>query len=774
MKRKPHRKTKQSYNKKFSFNDIMQVMNKKTDGGLERRIRPLDKTVVNRIAAGEVIIAPSNALKEMLENSIDAKSTAIEISVKDGGLKLLQIIDNGSGINKDDLPLLCERFATSKLSKFEDLQSISTYGFRGEALASISHISHLSVITKTKSDECAWKCFYLDGKLVPPPTGGSSEPRAVAGRDGTSIVVEDLFYNVPSRLRSLRSQSEEYSRIVEVTSNYAIHTVNVGFSCKKQGTNKMDLVIRGSMSQKDRIRTVYGSDVANELMPIDVEADLDIGLNKCYGYVTSSNYTNKKSVKPVFFINSRLVVCEPLKRAINQVYATYLPKGHKPFMYLSLEIDPRNVDVNVHPTKREVRFLNEEEIISRVTTAIEVKLSSLDTSRTFLTQQVITTSQQARKKQPHRIEPESPEKEAKKPKLRSVSSIKEFKRPYEKEMVRTDFNQSTLSSFVSSTYDSDKNYAGNSSYTLEFTSNNLESEEDTASNRGATTSNQTDVQISNEGNDEENNADITLRKGDDVTDVTPTIVNLDSIKSLRREVKEEVNSELTELFGRHTYVGIADYSKRLLCLQYDVRLYLLDFASVCNEFFYQVGLSDFSNFGKIRFTNPVDIRELLKREIYDNTELMKKYYQDAPALDDLIKSVFVEMSEMLNEYFSIEIDKTNEKSPKLNTIPMLVQGYIPSFNKLSLFLFKIGAKVNWEDEQYCLGGILRQLALFYIPEPLDNEDQNEKEGREKISYTLENIIFPLVKKRFIATENLVRDVVEIANLPGLYKVFERC
>ncbi|KAF6009549.1 hypothetical protein HII12_003093 [Brettanomyces bruxellensis] len=716
---------------------------------VERRIRPLDKTVVNRIAAGEVIIAPSNALKEMLENSIDAKSTAIEISIKDGGLKLLQITDDGSGINKDDLPLLCERFATSKLTKFEDLQSISTYGFRGEALASISHISHLSVVTKTSSDECAWKCYYLDGKLVPPPTGGSSEPRAVAGRDGTSIIVEDLFYNVPSRLRTLRSQSEEYARIVDVTSSYAIHTLNVGFSCKKQGTNKMDLVIRSGMSQKDRIRSIYGSGVANELMLVDVNTDLDIGLNKCHGYVTSCNYTNKKT--------------------INQVYVTYLPKGHKPFMYLSLEIDPKNVDVNVHPTKREVRFLNEEEIIGRITSVIEEKLSSLDKSRTFLTQQVISTSQQVKEKQTHKLELQQPEIEVKKPKLRSVSSIKAFKRPYEKDMVRTDFNQSTLSSFVSSTYDSDKSNVGESSFTVEPTGNSEEGNKKRNAN-----SDNADAELRNGENIKTNKANIVPQEGEEIAHITPTIVNLDSIKALRKEVKEEANAELTELFSKHTYVGVADYSKRLMCLQYDVRLYLMDYASVCNEFFYQVGLSDFSNFGRIRFTNPVDIRELLKTEIYDNAELMEKYYQDAPKLDDLINTVFIEMSEMLNEYFSIEIDKTNKEYPKLKTLPMLMQNYIPSFNKLSLFLFKIGTKVNWENEQDCLGGVLRQLALFYIPEPLDNDDPNEKEDREKTSYTLEDIIFPSIKKRFIATENLVRDVVEIANLPGLYKVFERC
>ncbi|VEU22867.1 DEKNAAC103958 [Brettanomyces naardenensis] len=693
------------------------------------RIRPLDKTVVNRIAAGEIIIAPSNALKEMLENSIDANSTNIEIGVKDGGLKFLQITDNGSGIDKDDLPLLCERFTTSKLTKFEDLQSISTYGFRGEALASISHISHLSVITKTAKDECAWKCYYLDGKLVPPPTGGNSEPRPIAGKDGTSIIVEDLFYNVPSRLRSLRSHSEEYARILDVVSKYAIHTGHIGFTCKKLGGSSTDLVIRKDMSRRDRIRTVFGSSVANELVEVNVDADLDIGLNRCYGYVTNSNYENKKSIRPVIFINNRLVACDPLRRAINQLYTTYLPKGHKPFIYLALEIDPKDVDVNVHPTKREVRFLNEEEIIERISSGIEAKLSSLDSSRKFLTQQVITVSQRVEERQEKRLEEEQVADEERQPrKKRAIGSIQQFKRPYEKEMVRTDFSQSTLASFVS---------------------------KDSGSIGGAE-----------------------IEDGDDTSDVAdqktlPTIINLASVKELRKEVQSEASREFTALFAKHSIIGVADFSRRLLCLQYDVRLYLVDYASVCNEFFYQVGLSDFGNFGKIRFTNPVDIKALLQKEIYDNKELMEQY-ADPLALDELVQSVYVEMAEMLNEYFSIEIDNSIEGEPKLVTIPMLVKNYMPSFNKLSLFLFKVGNNVNWEDEKECLGGILRQLALLYVPEPLDDDAEEDRESREKTGKFLEDVIFPLIKKRFIGTKNLVRDVVEIANLPGLYKVFERC
>lgn len=170
-----------------------------------RRIKALAQDVVNKIAAGEIIVAPVHALKELIENAVDAGSTALEVVVKDGGLKLLQITDNGHGIDvgcnplnsslilmsfqKEDMPILCERFTTSKLKAFEDLTSIGTYGFRGEALASISHIAHLSVTTRTKESSCAWRAQYADGKLVSSKPGQSAEPKPIAGRPGTQISV---------------------------------------------------------------------------------------------------------------------------------------------------------------------------------------------------------------------------------------------------------------------------------------------------------------------------------------------------------------------------------------------------------------------------------------------------------------------------------------------------------------------------------------------------------------------------------------------------------
>ncbi|KAF4524963.1 hypothetical protein B566_EDAN014480 [Ephemera danica] len=345
-------------------------------------IRKLDDVVINRIAAGEVIQRPANALKEMIENSLDAKATSIQIIVNGGGMKYLQIQDNGTGIRLADLEILCERFTTSKLSKFEDLSTIATYGFRGEALASISHVGHLSVTTKTVDANCAYRATYIDGKMQ-----GTSKP--CAGNQGTKIVVEDLFYNIPTRRLAMKSANEEFTRIADMISRYSIENHRVSFNLKKHGEVSSDISTPMGSTAKANIQILFGSAIAKELLEVSYE-DPEYKF-KLSGQITNPNYSAKR-LEFILFINGRLVECTALKKMIDNVYTNYLPNHTSPFVFLSLDIPPRMVDVNVHPTKETVQFLHEQAILERVRKVVDDLLMSCQSSRTFTAQAIMPTN----------------------------------------------------------------------------------------------------------------------------------------------------------------------------------------------------------------------------------------------------------------------------------------------------------------------------------------------------------------------------------------------
>ncbi|KAM3760065.1 hypothetical protein ACB098_01G166300 [Castanea mollissima] len=311
------------------------------------KIHRLDESVVNRIAAGEVIQRPVSAVKELVENSLDAHSSSINVVVKDGGLKLIQVSDDGHGIRYDDLAILCERHTTSKLSTFEDLQSIKSMGFRGEALASMTYVAHVTVSTITKGQHHGYRVSYRDGVM-------EHEPKPCAAVKGTQIMVENLFYNMTARRKTLQNSANDFSNIEDLLKRFSIHHINVNFSLRKHGASGADLHTVGTSSRLDAIRSVYGVSVARTLIKIETsDNNPSSSVFKMNGFISDSNYVAKK-ITMVLFINDRLVDCTALKRAIEIVYAATLPKASKPFIYMSIVLPPEHVDVNVHPTKREI------------------------------------------------------------------------------------------------------------------------------------------------------------------------------------------------------------------------------------------------------------------------------------------------------------------------------------------------------------------------------------------------------------------------------------
>ena len=349
-------------------------------------IQRLPQSVINKIAAGEVVQRPAAALKEMLENSIDAESTSIQIVCDEGGLGVLQITDDGSGVNKADLPLLCERFATSKLRCFEDLRAIRTFGFRGEALASISHVAKVVVTTMRRDDPSGhgWSARYVDGVL-------QQDPQPIATTPGTTIRVEDMYYNSSGRRKALGKASEEYSRIVDVVAKYALCYPCVGFSVKRLEQSKVDAVFPKASTTLANIKSWFGNAVGSHLHPITLApADLntaaalsssssvappDFGVEGFAGagYVSDVGLVAKKT-QLILFVNGRLVDSASVRRCVEQSYASFAVNGNKPFVMLSVTVDPQRIDVNVHPTKHEVWLLDEDGITRALSAAITGKL----------------------------------------------------------------------------------------------------------------------------------------------------------------------------------------------------------------------------------------------------------------------------------------------------------------------------------------------------------------------------------------------------------------
>ncbi|KAJ6790387.1 hypothetical protein PWT90_07768 [Aphanocladium album] len=695
-----------------------------------RRIRALDIDVVNKIAAGEIIVAPVHALKELLENAIDAGSTAVEVLVKDGGLKLLQITDNGSGIQKDDLAILCERHTTSKIAAFEDLIAISTYGFRGEALASISHIAHLTVTTKTKDSALAWRAQYLDGKLVPSKPGQPAEPKGVAGRPGTQIAVEDLFFSIPTRRRAFRSYADEFNKIIDMVGRYAIHSTGVGFTCKKAGESSTSLSIPAAASAIDRVRQIYGAGVANELVEVSA-ADERWGF-RANALVTNANYHIKKTTM-VLFINHRAVESSNIKKAVEQVFSAFLPKGGHPFVYLSLDIDPARVDVNVHPTKKEVHFLNEDEIIQDICNEITEALTAVDTSRTFKTQTLIPGAQ-----------PVHSAKDGESPVDTVLAGAKRVRRN-SNDLVRTDTSERKITSMFTRT----------------------ESGEASGSAGRADEPMAVPEPVEYETVDREHIS-----------------YSLSSIKELRAEVRNNIHNELTEIFTAHTFVGIVDEQRRLAAIQGGVKLFLVDYGHTCFEYFYQLGLTDFGNMGAIRFSPPLDLKELLTLAAEEEKRLLNAGDGefDTVTIVARIMDQLIEKRQMLQEYFSFEISPAAE----LVSIPLLVKGYTPPMGKLPRFLLRLGPHVDWESERACFETFLRELATFYVPEqlppaPVPGSQEAEelhpelRKRRQHVRWAVEHVFFPAFKARLVATRSLMDGgILEVASLKGLYRVFERC
>ncbi|MDI6788594.1 MAG: DNA mismatch repair endonuclease MutL, partial [Planctomycetota bacterium] len=359
------------------------------------RINVLPGWLVNKIAAGEIIERPASCVKELIENALDAGADEIQITVREGGKKLIKVVDNGCGITPEDLPLLFKSHSTSKITTEQDLYNINTFGFRGEAMASIASVAQVRLVSKHPEHSEGWEIRSGHGQER------TDKPQPVAGVNGTMVEIANLFYQTPARRKFLKSDSVELSHISDVISRYAIAYPEVGWSLislsrtslhpsadKTAGTvpvkaGQILINLPKSICQSpdettaradiiQRLVYFYGDDVSKELVYNETKTErLSIR-----AYFSTPTYTRPTSKYQFFYLNRRFIRDRIISRAIYQAYYNLIPSGRYPFVLLFLEIPADEFDVNVHPTKIEVRFKNGWKLHDEVISLIRNRLVS--------------------------------------------------------------------------------------------------------------------------------------------------------------------------------------------------------------------------------------------------------------------------------------------------------------------------------------------------------------------------------------------------------------
>lgn len=324
----------------------------------------LDDLTINQIAAGEVIERPANVVKELVENSIDANATNITIEIKNGGKTYIKIIDNGKGISPDDMELAFERHATSKIRRVEDLEKTYSMGFRGEALASIASIAKVTMLSKTENEEVGYKVVNRAGNII--------EKEEVAIPNGTTIIVENLFFNTPVRYKFLKQDSTEFRYIKDIIQRMALANTSISFTLKNG--NETVFKSSGNGSLEDIIYTLYGKEIRENIIKVNYEID-NI---KITGEVGNTNIAKENRKDQIFFLNKRYIQNKVISNSADQAFKGATGIGKYGFFILNIEMNPNSYDINVHPTKMEVRFKEESQIYRAIYHTIKEALLKKD------------------------------------------------------------------------------------------------------------------------------------------------------------------------------------------------------------------------------------------------------------------------------------------------------------------------------------------------------------------------------------------------------------
>lgn len=740
-------------------------------------ILKLPESTIKLIAAGEIISKPVNIVKELLENSLDAGATNVRITIEQGGLKLIEIIDNGKGIANSNAEMLCRRYATSKLSTADDLRQISTFGFRGEALASVSEMADIEVKSLCmESDKIGWVAKYKKGELVEPPCDKYLQ------NAGTQIRVTNLFASAPSRRAALQSSFiEEKKTITDLIIRYAIHHRDTVTMSLKDGNN--DLVcLLAPMKLGPCIGMFYGIEMENNLMEVSVKSDtylkLDANITISYKRLSGNSNSGSNSFNFILFVNDRLVESNDLKKELEALIHEYLSmKMYNLLVIVSLVVPTYDVDVNTHPSKATVALHYHVEIVRLMVERLRAELRErLNVSNVVPSTPIIErTVSQLLSQSSHKPNAKNTEtthcagdknhldhnqnsKNLNYQRLGALapaSLTPQAKRSYD--LVHNDASQRTLDQLARGSsrrkfQDDIRPWPG-----IEYIDSPLMGRKKVIF-KSPSPDTDTVLYRVEDGVEPKIVAPLRARRN----------INLRSLTELKKLVASEKGSESIEIIKNSTFVGLFDHSRALI--QHETRLYAINLKAYLKEQYYQFYLFDFGNFPPIEILPPGNkIRFIIDTTLDDMSKYDTKYYDSLKfkTTNDIVEELLKHAS-MFEDYFSLKITRN-----EILTIPCIMPDEVPNLTYLGRFLVQLANVPDFSCEKLCFREIGRLMGDFYAEPPANLRNKAVHRNYHNLIQTK---LYDSIKKYLLIPDWLLtkENICQISDTKDLYKVFERC
>ncbi|KHJ42019.1 DNA mismatch repair protein [Trichuris suis] len=576
-------------------------------------------------------------------------------------------------------------------------------------------------------------------------------PKPLACNPGTVVCLEDLFYNNPVRLSAVRNSSEAWKHCLECVQKFSIHFPSIGFTFKREEKLVSDLKTSANASVLDNIAACFCSEVARGVVEIECE-DTKFGF-KATGVASTAAYIGRTFLI-FFFVNDRLVECDVLKRSIRLLYSSYLPKHRQPFVYLSLQVSKHKIDVNLHPTKQQVSFLYEKEIVDVIISALDKMLNSsaLGTS--------VTGSNRLVQELPLKYRPAKQQKIVSENRAKRVESSQMVRVDHKERKIEECFEQST------SKWPTEEQY-------IRLADTHVYSSDSLPLTRHGTSSNLSRTSTRS------------FARGSKLLCRSTLVyqgrhILLTAVQHLKQEIGSQSSPSLRALFREHSFVGSVDLKYTLL--QYKTGLFMINMEKLSEELFYQIMIMKFGNHEAFRFSTPCNIKEMLELAMRNRDESLtpEAGVNRMFKLDELDRAVgtLTRWADMLWDYFSLEIvDK------QLVSIPKLLDNYLPRLDDLPRYMLSLVEKVDWSEEENCYRTFSRETGKFYAL----------KRGYEKCKHEMEQTHSPsstqpddwrwvvkqlckAFKSSFLPPEKFANDgsIVKLTDMGNLYKVFQRC